>query len=136
MRALADGSAWIAIENLGTDFRVKAAGGPTVKIATPKEGVFGFIDGEQIVKASAHKNRFNQFMNAMAQPNWIAQNFLANGRPLFNEKAYKYLVDHGLQGAGGPPVLQPSRERAEDDAQGTVRERAGVHRRVQPVFGA
>jgi spermidine/putrescine-binding protein len=95
VRALADGSAWIAIENLGTDFRVKAAGGPTVKLATPSEGVFGFIDGEQIVKASAHKNRFNQFMNAVAQPNWIAQNFLANGRPLFNEKAYKYLVDHG-----------------------------------------
>jgi spermidine/putrescine-binding protein len=97
VRALADGSAWIAIENLGTDFRVKAAGGPTVKIATPTEGVFGFIDGEQIVKASAHRNRFNQFMNAMAQGHWIAQNFLVNGRPLFNEKAYKWLVDHGYK---------------------------------------
>jgi spermidine/putrescine-binding protein len=97
VRALADGSAWIAIENLGTDFRVKAAGGPTVKLATPSEGVFGFIDGEQIVKASAHQNRFEQFMNAMAQPEWIAQNFLANGRPLFNEKAYKWLVDHGYK---------------------------------------
>jgi spermidine/putrescine-binding protein len=78
VRALADGSAWIAIENLGTDFRVKAAGGPVVKIATPSEGVFGFIDGEQIVKASSHRNRFNQFMNAMAQAPWIGQNFLAN----------------------------------------------------------
>jgi spermidine/putrescine-binding protein len=97
VRALADGSAWMAIENLGTDFRVKAAGGPTVKLATPKEGVFGFIDGEQVVKASAHKNRFDQFMNAMAQPQWIAQNFLANGRPLFNEKAYKWLVNHGYK---------------------------------------
>ena len=28
VRALADGSAWMALENLGTDFRVKAAGGP------------------------------------------------------------------------------------------------------------
>jgi spermidine/putrescine-binding protein len=97
VRALADGSAWIAIENLGTDFRVKAAGGPVVKIATPKEGVFGFIDGEQIVRASTHRNRFEQFMNAMAQPQWIAQNFLANGRPLFNEKSYKWLTDHGYK---------------------------------------
>jgi spermidine/putrescine-binding protein len=97
VRALADGSAWIAIENLGTDFRVKAAGGPTVKLATPSEGVFGFIDGEQIVKASSHKSRFPQFMNAMAQAPWIAQNFLANGRPLFNEKSYKWLVNHGYK---------------------------------------
>jgi spermidine/putrescine-binding protein len=97
VRALADGSAWMAIENLGTDFRVKAAGGPTVKLATPKEGVFGFIDGEMIVKASAHKNRLDKFMNAIAQPNWIAQNFLANGRPLFNEQSYKWLVNHGYK---------------------------------------
>jgi spermidine/putrescine-binding protein len=95
VRALADGSAWMALENLGTDYRVKAAGGPVVKEATPKEGVVGWIDGEQMVKASAHKNRFDQFLNGMEQANWVAQNFLVNGRPLFNEKAYKLLVNQG-----------------------------------------
>lgn len=95
VRALADGSAWMALENLGTDYRVKAAGGPTVKEATPKEGVVGWIDGEQLVKASQHKDRFHQFLNAMEQANWVAQNFLVNGRPLFNEKAYKILVNQG-----------------------------------------
>jgi spermidine/putrescine transport system substrate-binding protein len=95
VRALADGSAWMALENLGTDFRVKAAGGPVVKIAVPKEGVVGWIDGEQLVKASSHKNRFEQFLNAMEQAPWVAQNFIANGRPLFNEKAYKMLVNQG-----------------------------------------
>jgi spermidine/putrescine-binding protein len=95
VRALADGSAWMALENLGTDFRVKAAGGPIVKEATPKEGVVGWIDGEQMVKASPHKNRFEQFLNGMEQANWVAQNFLVNGRPLFNEKAYKILVNQG-----------------------------------------
>ena len=95
VRALADGSAWMALENLGTDFRVKAAGGPVVKIAVPKEGVVGWIDGEQMVKASSHKNRFEQFLNAMEQAPWVAQNFIANGRPLFNEKAYKMLVNQG-----------------------------------------
>lgn len=95
VRALADGSASMVICNLGTQFRVKEAGGPVVKVATPVEGVVGFIDGEQIVKASNHRNRFPQFMNSMAQANWIAQNFLANGRPLFNEQAYKLLVAQG-----------------------------------------
>jgi len=97
VRALADGSAWMALENLGTDFRVKAAGGPVVKEATPKEGVVGWIDGEQMVKASSHKDRFHQFLNGMEQAPWVAKNFLVNGRPLFNEKAYKMLVNQGYK---------------------------------------
>lgn len=95
VKSLADGSAWLAIENLGTDFRVKAAGGPTVKMAQPKEGVYGFIDGEQIVKAANSEAMFTSFINSMERADWIAQNFIANGRPLWNEKAYKVLVNQG-----------------------------------------
>jgi spermidine/putrescine-binding protein len=95
VKALADGSAWLALENLGTDFRVKDAGGPAVKFVTPSEGTYGFIDCEQIVSASPNKDQFAKFMNDMEQADWIAKNFIANGRPLFNEKAYKILVDQG-----------------------------------------
>jgi spermidine/putrescine-binding protein len=95
VRALADGSAWIGITNLGTDDRVKDAGGPVVKAAYPKEGTVGFIDSERIVKASKHKDVWAKYINAMEQAPWIAKNFLTNGRPLFNEKAYKLLVNQG-----------------------------------------
>jgi spermidine/putrescine-binding protein len=95
VRALADGSAWIGITNLGTDDRVKDAGGPLIKTAYPREGTIGFIDSEQIVKASKNKDAFFKFENAMQQAPWIAKNFLTNGRPLFNEKAYKILVNQG-----------------------------------------
>src|SRR3954464_9275538 len=95
VRALADGSAWIGITNLGTDDRVKDAGGPTVLAAYPSEGTIGFIDSEQIVKASKNKDVFEKFINTTEQAPWIAKNFLTNGRPLFNEKAYKMLVNQG-----------------------------------------
>jgi spermidine/putrescine-binding protein len=95
VRALADESAWIGITNLGTDDRVKDAGGPAVKAAYPKEGTVGFIDSESIVKASKHKDTWEKFINAMEQAPWIAKNFITNGRPLFNEKAYKLLVNQG-----------------------------------------
>src|SRR5712691_4685435 len=95
VRALADGSAWIGITNLGTDDRVKDAGGPTVKRAYPKEGTIGFIDSEQIVKASHNHDSWFKFENAMQQASWIAKNFITNGRPLFNEPAYKILVNNG-----------------------------------------
>ena len=95
IRALADGSAWIGITNLGSDDRVKDAGGPVVKRAYPKEGTIGFIDSEQIVKASKNKSSFEKFENTMQQAPWIARNFITNGRPLFNEKAFKILVNQG-----------------------------------------
>ena len=95
VRALADGSAWIGITNLGTDDRVKDAGGPTVLRAYPKEGTIGFIDSEQIVKASHNHDSWFKFENAMQQSPWIAKNFITNGRPLFNEPAYKILVNNG-----------------------------------------
>jgi spermidine/putrescine-binding protein len=95
VRALADGSAWIGITNLGTDDRVKDAGGPRVIPAYPREGTIGFIDSEQVVKASKNKSVFEQFINTTEQAPWIAQNFLTNGRPLFNEKAFKILVNQG-----------------------------------------
>jgi spermidine/putrescine-binding protein len=95
VRALADGSAWIGITNLGTDDRVKDAGGPVVKPVYPKEGTVGFIDSEQMVKASKHKDVFEKFINTTEQAPWIAKNFITNGRPLFNEKAYKMLVNSG-----------------------------------------
>jgi spermidine/putrescine-binding protein len=66
-----------------------------VKAAYPKEGTVGFIDSESIVKASKHKDVWEKFINSMEQAPWIARNFLTNGRPLFNEKAYKLLVNQG-----------------------------------------
>ncbi|HEU4977065.1 MAG TPA: ABC transporter substrate-binding protein [Baekduia sp.] len=95
VRALADGTAWLAIENLGTDYRVKDAGGPEVRAAYPKEGTYGFIDSEMLVASSGNKDAVLKFLGAAERAKWIAQNFITNGRPLWNEKAYKLLVDQG-----------------------------------------
>jgi spermidine/putrescine transport system substrate-binding protein len=95
VRALGDGTAWLTIENLGTDARVKDAGGPTILSADPKEGLYGWMDAEMLLKESKNGSSFEKFINAMEQAPYIAQNFLTNGRPLFNEKAYKILVNNG-----------------------------------------
>ena len=98
VNALKDGSCWIGLGNLGVDLRVKAAGGPPIKVAYPKEGLCGWFDGEQMVKASKHKDVFLQFMDSVeSQTYWAAQNFLKNGRPMFNEAAYKLLVKWGYK---------------------------------------
>lgn len=95
VRALTDESAWLSIENLGTDARVKDAKGPLIKVADPKEGLYGWMDAEMLLKESPNQSKFETFINNMEQAPWIAKNFLVNGRPLFNEKAYKILVNTG-----------------------------------------
>jgi spermidine/putrescine transport system substrate-binding protein len=93
--AMVSEEAWLTIDNLGTDALVKNAGGPVVGGVTPKEGTYGWMDGEQLVKQSPNRDAFLRFLNAMEQGTWLAQSFIVNGHPFFNEKAYKILVNRG-----------------------------------------
>jgi spermidine/putrescine-binding protein len=89
---MASGEAAIGISNLGTDVRVKDAGGPELKSAYPPEGTIGFIDSEMITAKGGNKDLVKQFLDAMQQSEWIVANFTTNWRPLFNEKAAKALT--------------------------------------------
>lgn len=89
---MASGEAAIGISNLGTDVRVKDAGGPELKSAYPPEGTIGFIDSEMITAKGANQSLVKPFLDAMQQSEWIVANFTTNWRPLFNEKAAKALT--------------------------------------------
>jgi spermidine/putrescine-binding protein len=95
IQALASEEAWVSTQNLGAPDRVKDAKGPEVIAFVPKEGTTGFIDGEMTVKGGDNQPRVKPYLEAGAQAEYVAQNFLDNGRPLWNEKAYQLLVDKG-----------------------------------------
>ena len=95
--ALKSGEAWIATGNLGTETRVKDQGGPELNVFTPKEGTIGWMDSEMIVKGGANENLIMPFLELAEQAEFIAANFMLNRRPLFNEAAYKILVNQGQQ---------------------------------------
>ena len=97
INALKTGEAWIATGNLGTDARVKDQGGPDLKVFTPKEGTIGWMDSEMISKGGANQNLIMPFLELAEQAEYMAANFMLNGRPLFNEAAYKILVNQGQQ---------------------------------------
>ena len=48
-----------------------------------------------VVKDGANKSLIFPFMEKSQQAEYIAENFITHGRPLFNEAAYKILVDRG-----------------------------------------
>jgi spermidine/putrescine-binding protein len=94
---LKTGEAWIGTGNLGTDIRVKDQGGPELKVFTPKEGTIGWMDSEMVVKGGTNQSLIFPFLELAEQAEYIAANFMLNGRPLFNEAAYKILVNQGQQ---------------------------------------
>jgi spermidine/putrescine transport system substrate-binding protein len=97
-RALIDGSVWIAIAPAaGVALDVKKNGGPAVKTVTPSEGTIGFIDGQCKVAASPNKDQFTRFLDDAMTAEWAASVFAANKTALFNEKAYRLIVDAGMQ---------------------------------------
>jgi spermidine/putrescine-binding protein len=97
INALTNGEVWLATGNLGTDERVLEAGGPELKVFTPKEGTIGWMDAEMIVKGGANAAQIRPWLELAETPEHIAENFLLYGRPLFNESAYQVLVDNGHQ---------------------------------------
>ncbi len=95
IRALTNEEAWISTGNLGYDVRVKEGGGPEIESVVPSEGTVGWADAESLVGVSDKHDATLKWLDAMEQAEYIAENFIINGRPLFNEKAYKVLVDRG-----------------------------------------
>ncbi len=77
-----------------------------------------------IVKEGANKALIKPFLEKSQQAENIAENFLANGRPLFNEKAYKLLVDQGKQDQADRYLYS----KAEDDARRRRSSRARARR--------
>jgi spermidine/putrescine-binding protein len=93
--AMVSGEAWLITGNIGNEDRVKDGGGPEIKGFIPKEGTVAWQDAEMLVKGGANRSLLLPFLEKAEQAENIAQNFLVNGRPLFNEQAYKLLVDQG-----------------------------------------
>ena len=87
--------AWLITGNFGNEDRVKDAGGPEIKGFIPKEGTVGWMDAEMIVKGGANTSLLFPYLEKAVVAENIAANFIQHGRPLFNEQAYKVLVDQG-----------------------------------------
>ena len=93
--ALTSGEAWLSTGNIGNEDRVKDAGGPEIKGFVPKEGTVAWQDSEMIVKGGANTTLLFPYLEKSQVAANIAENFITHGRPLFNEQAYKILVDQG-----------------------------------------
>jgi spermidine/putrescine-binding protein len=69
VRVLTDESVWIGFESApGVAWRVKAAGGPAMGWTIPKEGTFGWVDGDMLAKGAAHKDAALKWISHRLSP--------------------------------------------------------------------
>ena len=134
---LASGAAAIGISNLGTDLRVKTAGGPQIEAAYPSEGTIGFIDSEMITTHGKNKPLVKKFINAMETSEYIVQNFKTNGRPLFNEKAAQILLNDPKTADDAKRLFMGNPEKAlEMTLKGPAGDQQAYTEAFNQVFGA
>ena len=93
--ALASGECSMGISSLGAPDLVKDAGGPEMVAFVPKEGTIGSIEAEMVRTNAPNAVRVPAYLDAAASAEASAAAFLHDGRPLFNERAYRILVDAG-----------------------------------------
>src|SRR6476660_5775689 len=134
---MASGEAAIGISNLGTDVRVKDAGGPELKSAYPPEGTIGFIDSEMIVAKGANKALVKPFLDAMQQSEWIVANFTTNWRPLFNQKAAEALTADPKTADNAKRLFMTNPEKAlQMTLKGPAQDQQAYTEAFNKVFGA
>jgi spermidine/putrescine transport system substrate-binding protein len=134
---MASGEAAIGISNLGTDVRVKDAGGPELKSAYPPEGTIGFIDSEMITAKGANKALVKPFLDAMQQSEWIVANFTTNWRPLFNEKAAQALTADPKTADNAKRLFMDNPEKAlQMTLKGPAQDQQAYTEAFNKVFGA
>jgi spermidine/putrescine-binding protein len=134
---MASGEAAIGISNLGTDVRVKNAGGPELKSAYPPEGTIGFIDSEMITAKGANKPLVKPFLDAMQKSEWIVANFTTNWRPLFNETAAKALTNDPKTADNAKRLFMDNPEKAlAMTLKGPAQDQQAYTEAFNKVFGA
>jgi spermidine/putrescine-binding protein len=92
---LASGACTLAIGALGMPDLVRGAGGPELVAFVPREGTVGSLEAEVPLRGAPGAARIPAWLDAAAAAEVAAASFLTDGRPLFNERALRLLVDAG-----------------------------------------
>ena len=89
-------SAWIALEaSPGRVTRIQEEGGPEIGWVIPKEGTFGWVDGDMLVKGSENRASALALLDFIHHPDYAAQNMKRLPRGCCNRAAVDLLIEQG-----------------------------------------
>ena len=89
-----------------------------------------------IVKGGTNENLIMPFLQLAEQAEYMAANFMLNGRPLFNEAAYKILINQGQQERADRFLFNKPETVLTMDLKGPGTSTQAVTEAFNEVFGA
>ena len=96
MRLFVEETVWIGLSSPGRAMTIQAAGGPQMGTSNPKEGYYGWIDGDMLVKGSPNRADALAWINHIHSPEYVAMNFKRLQRGAANRGGVELLKQQGM----------------------------------------
>jgi spermidine/putrescine-binding protein len=95
LRLYIEETVWIGMSSPGRALTVHASGGPEMGTSPPKEGYYGWIDGDMPVKGSPNRESALAWINYIHNPEYVATNFARLQRGTANRAGVELLRQRG-----------------------------------------
>jgi spermidine/putrescine transport system substrate-binding protein len=96
LRLYVEETVWIGLSSPGRAMTIQAASGPAMGWERPKEGYFGWIDGDMLVKGSPNREAALAWINHIHSPEYVAMNFKRLQRGAANRGGVELLKQQGM----------------------------------------
>lgn len=96
LRLYVEETVWIGLSSPGRALTIQSSGGPQMGWHTPKEGYFGWIDGDMIVKGTPNREATLAWINHIHSPEYVAMNFKRLQRGAANKGGVEMLTKMGM----------------------------------------
>ena len=95
LRLYVEETVWIGQSSPGRALTIQSTGGPQMGTELPKEGYYGWIDGDMLVKGAANKEAALAWINHIHTPEYVATNFKRLQRGCANRAGTELLKSQG-----------------------------------------
>jgi spermidine/putrescine-binding protein len=96
MRLYVEETTWLGLSSTGRALTIQSAGGPAMGWSIPKEGYYGWIDGDMLVKGSPNREAALAWINHIHSPEYVAMNFKRLQRGAANRGGIELLKQQGM----------------------------------------
>jgi spermidine/putrescine-binding protein len=95
LRLYVEQTVWIGMSSPGRALTVQTSGGPPMGSEAPKEGYYGWIDGDMLIKGAANRDAALAWINHIHAPEYVATNFKRLQRGTANRAGAELLKAQG-----------------------------------------
>lgn len=96
LRLYVEETVWIGLSSPGRALTIQSSGGPAMGTQLPKEGYYGWIDGDMIVKGSPNRESALAWINHIHSAEYVATNFKRLQRGCANRAGVALMRQQGL----------------------------------------